>query len=270
MTTRPVLRFALCLTALAVAACGPARRSNSGGGGGGGGGAGGGGGGVAGGADGEAARTDAGQYQEQRSEKLITAANADLQSLYTDGNRAGMLVDEGTLAGDETIVITSRALNEFTDTDDIIDGVYDFQPHGVGLNKPVTIFLPLNNAAVTSVEQVELVRWSAERGWEAVDATLKLENGPPRVVEATVDSLGVFGLRIVGGWAALDDDEVGGEGGGGPDEFDCPGSKDDFEIGGGIGQRFPDPNLRNGDGEGESLYNLCGNKAILIASVAFW
>ena len=175
MNMRPVLRIALCLAAFAVAACGPARRGGGGGGGGGGGAAGGGGGGgVAGGADGGgAARTDAGQYQEQRSEKLITAANADLQSLYTEGNRAGMLIDEGTLSGDETLVITSRSLDEFTDTDDIIDGVYDFEPHGVGLNKPITIFLPLNNAAVTSVDQVELVRWSPERGWEATEPVLK-------------------------------------------------------------------------------------------------
>jgi hypothetical protein len=268
MRIRPASLFVLGVSILALAACGPDRgdRGNSGGGGGGGGGGANPG---NGGGEGTVDRPDEGQFVEQQAQQELTGGKEDIQSVYTDGNRAGLQVGFQGLNADTTITVMARPLGDFTNTDTIIDGVYDFLPHDLELPRSVTIFLPLNNALVTKPEQVELVRWASPGvGWEIQEAVLVITPGDPPTMQAAVAQLGIYGLRIIGGWDSLTESDVVDV----PDdpEVNCPGSRSEFEIGGKLGQRFPDPNLRNGEGKGESLYNLCGNKAILIVSSAFW
>lgn len=270
MRVRPANLLVLGLSVLALAACGAERRGgsnvNTAGGGGGGGG-------NPGGADDADARPDEALYVEgDTNASELRAGVEDIQSITTEGNRATLQVGPDVLRDDIEITITAQPIGQFDGSDDVINGVYEFAPVDLELDGSVTIYLPLNDLPITKSEQLKLVRWSdSTNRWNALDVSVAVLPGERPMGQAEVDELGVYGLRVVGGFGSLvfdggdveDDAQV-------VDGVECPGSRDDFSIGPQLGQRFPDVNMRNADGVGESLYNLCGNKAILLVSSAFW
>jgi len=185
-----------------------------------------------------------------------------IQVVASEAGRAKVWIFPDTLEEDEEVHVSSMELKDFSDTRAIIDGVYDFEPVEVRLLRPVQILLPTNGLPLWEPEQVELVRWPLSGiGWE---------KGPPvtavneQHASAFVEQLGIYGLRVVGGFSALPD-EVPTEG---PVVGNCP--ADGVARGSAVGQVMRDPKLKDADGNARDLYDLCGSKAIVVVSAGMW
>ena len=284
-----LLVFLAC--ASMVLACGPERR----GGGGGGGGSGGPGNGDNGdddddGDDGDDdgdpvqdpnARPDTDVYVDDEASDRVGTSTVDQETITSQEDRASIVISPGALDQGYDIKILSRPLGDFVETSNIIDGVYEFRcencedgPFTLAIAGTVKIYLPLNGHLVVDSSQVELVAW--ENRWVplAEESPLTILPGLPQA-GARVRYLGIYAIRVKGGFGSLLDDVVVDD----PEIEDppgevlgCPAPRDEIARGFEVGKVFPDPRLRDADNTGSRLYDYCRPdlKAVLLVSSAAW
>ena len=215
----------------------------------------------------ESGRADSDRYTQDRVEQHHEPSSSNPIIIRSAGGRAILTIPPRGLLQEETFTIEAVPAATLAGSDNVIDGIYDFRPEGFEFEKDVTVVLPLNGLDL-SANELELVRW--EDGWAAVaDVDLAKRGGTDGITATGLRTLGTFGLRAPGGLDSSEAAEGEGEGGSVLDG-ECPGPTTDFSIGWDVDNRLPGIRVKNSDNQGVSLFDLCGNKAVLVVASAFW
>ncbi len=142
-------------------------------------------------------REDADAYVAEDDVEQTVAPGDEAVTVSVPSGRASVRIPPGAVRTPLGFSIHSRPLSDFSDFDDVVNGVYDFGPEGVTFMQRVRIWLPLNDLPVSAGSQLELVYWAGDR-WEVDDEVLiELEEGR---ASAAVAHFTPYGLRWVGGW----------------------------------------------------------------------